>query len=126
MNKFNQTGNGYYFSVHKPDIGGQMEVSGYPDHTPPIFIDKLMSNNTNIVPNQSGGNPYRKIFNPKSGRMVNLQGKLGEKILQSYISILQNGGADISTLNGESSIFDPNMINREFGAQQPEWNPNFL
>ena len=127
--KFNQYGKGYYFSVQNPDIGGQMEVSGYPDHTPPIFIDKLMDNNTNLV----GGSNYRlnlynKIYNPSTNRMVNITSKTGTNIIKKYLQISQFGGynigAEITANNGPPSVFDPNMVNRQFGCKQPTWEPN--
>ena len=34
---------------------------------------------------------YQKIYNPKSGRFVNINGKLGRQILQLYL-LAQNGG----------------------------------
>lgn len=126
MTKYNQNGKGYSVSVQKPDLGGLPQITGYPDHTPPIFYDKLMGNNTNKVPSlqKAGAKMYSKIYNPESGRMVNAQGKLGRQIIQSYINTLQMGGADISALNGPPSVFDPNMINRSFGCKQPQWQPN--
>ena len=45
---------------------------------------------------------YNKIFNPESGRMVSLFGKLGQKILKNYLSLL--GGATQS--QGELQIGD--------------------
>ena len=65
-----------------------------------------MGNNTNKVPLQNAGaRMYNKIYNPNSRRMVNVQGKLGRQILQSYINTLQMGGADIS-FTGGAVIFD--------------------
>ena len=127
MTKYNQNGKGYSVSVQKPDIGGLPPITGYPDHTPPIFYDKLMGNNTNKVPLQNAGaRMYKKIYNPNSGRMVNIQGKLGRQVLQFYINTLQMGGADISSLNGPPSVFDPNMVNRTFGCKQPQWSPTCI
>ena len=148
MNKYIQNGNGYYFSIQNADIGGQMEVSGYPDNTPPVFIDTLAQNNTNQV----GGNMtvYNKIYNPDTKRMVNLDGKLGQIILKKYIqqggvnskikrhtmkktpykNSVKNGGSNIAASSdafvGQPSVFDPNMINRDFGCNQPIWEPSCM
>ena len=63
---------------------------------------------------------YNKIYNPKSGRMVNLQGKLGRQILQSYITNLQMGGSDIFSrcIDGVCNLFSSNT-HEEIDEIQP-------
>ena len=34
---------------------------------------------------------YDKIMNPKTGRKVNINGKLGRQILRNYLDVLQGG-----------------------------------
>ena len=33
---------------------------------------------------------YSKIANPKTGRMVSVNGKLGQEILRNYLNVLRN------------------------------------
>ena len=73
-----QIGNGYYFGVEKQDIAGQAEVVAYDDNAPPVFEGDLYV--------QSGG--YDKIYNPKSGRWVKINGRLGKSILKQYLKYL--------------------------------------
>ena len=49
-------------------------------------------------------NKYNKITNPKTGRKVKVDGKLGRQIIQSYINNL-NGGQTNSYLDPDCSDF---------------------
>lgn len=63
---------------------------------------------------------YNKIYNPQSGRMVNLQGKLGRQILQYYINTLQMGGSDIFSrcIDGVCNLFSDSTV-EEIDEPQP-------
>ena len=75
-----QEGNGYFFAVGNPDIGGMPEVVGYDDSAPPIFVTEL---------NQDGGK-YSKINDPKTGKSYSTKSKKGKKILQGYLNLILN------------------------------------
>ena len=75
-----QKGNGYYMAVERQDIAGQSEVASYDDFAPPIFEGELYE--------QAGG--YNKIFNPKSGRWVKVNGIIGKNLLKNYIKNLMS------------------------------------
>ena len=35
---------------------------------------------------------YSKIANPKTGRMISVNSKLGQEILRNYLNVLEGGG----------------------------------
>ena len=37
---------------------------------------------------------YSKIANPKTGRMVSVNGKLGQEILRNYLNVLEGGACE--------------------------------
>lgn len=41
---------------------------------------------------------YSKIVNPKTGRMVSVNGKLGKEILRNYLNVLEGGAASTPTV----------------------------
>ena len=69
------------------------------------------------IQQNGGGKMYEYIKNPKTGRLVKLNGKLGIQILRNYITILSGG---------DISIFDGNMNNRTFNCSQPKWTPDCI
>jgi len=64
---------GYYPTVGQERIGGMVEYTSW-DTSRPIFVGELFS--------QLGG--YNKITNPITGRKVNINTKLGKRILYNY------------------------------------------
>jgi len=69
---------GYYPAVSRERIGGMVEY-GVWETMPPIFIGELLT--------QQGG--YNKIINPNTRRKVNINSKLGKKILYNYLKIFR-------------------------------------
>ncbi len=136
MNKHYQKGNGFFFNVNNPNIGGLPEVSGYPDCCPPVFMDKLMSNNTNEIP-QSGGKKkkskknkksnYKTIYNPKTKRFVKLEGKIGQQIIKNYVNKLYQS-MDCDCQIGDFCAFIKQKGGNNIGADinaYPGLNSNF-
>ena len=39
---------------------------------------------------QTGGNQFNKILNPETNRLVNVNGKIGKKIINNYVKYLNN------------------------------------
>lgn len=110
------TGGGYFLNVGPKLVGGLPEVVAVFESHPPKYSPKGASEypKPSFLSNQKGG-AYNFIVNPETGRRVKLNGAIGKKVLRNYL-ISQNGGA--------ASVFDPNMLNREFGCRQPSWGPN--
>ena len=40
----------------------------------------------NRMNNQQGGNPFRMITNPETGRSVSIHGPVGKKVLMNYLN----------------------------------------
>ena len=119
-------GGGYYIGVENNKVGGLSEIVPYFDCNKPTYAPKSASNP--VTPNfskvqKAGSVLYQYIINPITGRKVNINGKIGKKVLLSYLQ--QTGGVrSLNTaFNGPESVFDPNMNNREFGCRQPQWEP---
>ena len=109
-------GGGYYLDVGANRVGGLPEVVPVFDSIAPKYSPKGAGQypQPDFLANQKGG-AYNFIVNPRTGRRVKLNGKIGKRVLRNYL-FAQNGG--------DISVFDPNMQNREFGCKQPEWSPN--
>lgn len=72
MTKYLKEGGGYSFDLSKPYIGGQAEVTSYPDsHS-----------------YQTGGG-YNYIVNPLTNRKVSIFGKKGKEIIKHYFKNLK-------------------------------------
>ena len=62
-------------------------------HLEELLLDKTSLDLILVPPNHSGvqtGGAFNQIVNPKTGRKVNVNGKLGKQILQNYINELYN------------------------------------
>ena len=103
-----QKGGNYHVSVERPRIGGLAEVVRVDDPIPPAV---LASKDTFPIPlylQQKGGkrksrkSSYRRRHSSKRHRR-------------------QRGGAQ-----GLPSVFDGNMLNRDFSCKQPDWAPKCI
>lgn len=119
-------GGGYYLGIENSKVGGMSEIIPYFDCNKPTYSPKNASNP--VTPNfskiqKAGSIIYQYITNPLTGRKVNINGKIGKKVLLSYLQ--QTGGVRSldSAFNGPESVFDSNMNNRDFGCRQPQWEP---
>jgi len=119
-------GGGYYIGVENNKVGGLSEIVPYFDCNKPTYAPKIASNT--VTPNfskvqKAGSIIYQYITNPITGRKVNINGKIGKKVILNYLQ--QTGGVRSldTAFNGPESVFDPNMNNREFGCRQPQWEP---
>jgi len=120
------SGGGYYIGVDNNKVGGLPEVVSYFDCNKPTHAPKNAS--SPVQPGfknaqKAGAMIYRYITNPLTGRKVNINGKIGKKVLLNYLQ--QTGGMRSldTAFTGSESVFDPNMSNREFGCRQPQWDP---
>ena len=107
-----QQGSGYYFEL-EDRIGGLPNVQNVYDPKPPLYSPKYNKSNESFI--QQGGK-YNFIVNPKTGRKVKLNGKIGREILRNYLNYMKGGS--------ENSIFTDDMSKRTFGCRQPFWNPS--
>ena len=80
-------GGGYFLNVNNNNIGGLGEITSYSDCS--TTVDNNQQGNNQQGSNQQGG-AYRFIINPSTNRRVSITGKLGKKILKSYLYQLQN------------------------------------
>jgi hypothetical protein len=120
-----QEAGGYYVGVEK-SVGGLPEIVPYFDCNKPDYAPRDASPAVKPGFNNSqkaGAIIYNYITNPITGRKVNINGKIGKKVLLNYLH--QSGGMRSldTAFTGAESILDTNMSNREFGCRQPQWDP---
>lgn len=126
----NQTGGGYVPDLSEPLAGNPVwngVQRGNEGCSMDINSGSLCTKAENNVPVQTGGarvGLYQKITNPKSGRTVNLFGKTGQKIYKRYLKNFQRGGS--LEFTGPDGVFADNMGEREFGCNQPDWDPKCI
>lgn len=102
-----QKAGAYYLNVDIPRIGGLAEVTAVYDELAPMYSPNPATiNNRFATPlflsEQKGGKRLARRSSKKT--------KKSKKI--------QRGGVE-----GLPSVFDPNMLNREFNCYTPEWAP---
>lgn len=68
-----QNGGGYYLDLASQRIGGQAPVNPVFEKIAPVEY-----------PTQTGG-AFQYITNPSTGRKVNVNGKVGKRVLKNYI-----------------------------------------
>jgi len=114
--KNQQRGGAYYLGVQQPRLGGLTQVVGVDDRLP--TANSINAGHSYPVPLylQQKGGAYSYITNPLTNRKVKVSSALGKNIINQYKR--QLGGAA-----GELSIFDDNMLNRDFATKQPYWSP---
>jgi hypothetical protein len=81
-----QAGGGYFFDLSGKRVGGLPQVVSVQDPLPSKFVN---NNNTYLKPlylQKGSGNIYNKIVNPKTGRKVNIFGKIGKTVLKNYLN----------------------------------------
>ena len=120
-----QEAGGYYVGVEK-SVGGLPEIVPYFDCNKPAYAPRDASPAVKPGFNNSqkaGAILYKYITNPITGRKVNINGKIGKKVLLNYLQ--QSGGMRSldTAFTGADSILETNMSNREFGCRQPQWDP---
>ena len=120
------TGGGYYVGVENNKVGGLPEIVPYFDCNKPTYSPKNASQPVKPGFNKvqkAGAIIYQYITNPLTGRKVNINGKIGRKVIMGYLQ--QTGGMRSydTAFTGQESVFDPNMNNRDFGCRQPQWDP---
>lgn len=124
-----QEAGGYYFGVENSRVGGLPEVVPYFDCNKPNYAPKDASQPVKPGFNKvqkAGSIIYQYITNPLTGRKVNINGKIGKKVLLNYLQ--QTGGMRSldTAFTGAESVLDTNMNNREFGCRQPQWEPKCI
>ena len=110
-----QNGGAYYLDVSAKRVGGLPPVQPVFDKLAPQYSPKPAGEFLKPL-EQTGAGLFQYITNPSTGRKVNINGKIGKKVLKNYMNM--RGGSRESPSN-----FDPNMSNREFGCRQPSWSP---
>jgi hypothetical protein len=113
-----QKGGNYHLGVERPRIGGLAEVVRVDDPIPPTALASKDSFPVPLYLQQKGGKRKSsklrkfllKYFSSKGKRRSHRRSHKG-----------QRGGAE-----GLPSVFDGNMLNRDFSCKQPDWAPRCI
>lgn len=100
-----QKGGNYHLGVERPKIGGLAEVVRVDDPIPPIALASKDSFPVPLYLQQKGGKKRKSSKRRSSKRR----------------SRKQRGGSA-----GLPSVFDANMLNRDFSCSQPTWGPRCI
>jgi hypothetical protein len=127
-----QTGAGYTLDFTDPIVNRPV-VHGYPDCCPPVIQNGQLILSNGSVPqcgagrkrshkqkpimHKKGGSRHKSI-NRSIGKNTKKRSSKRKVMKKSYRKNQNQYGGD-----GEDSIFTPDMNNRDFGCNQPNWNP---
>jgi hypothetical protein len=106
--KRKQKGGNYHLGVERPKIGGLAEVVRVDDPIPPAVLASKDSFPVPLYLQQKGGKRRSRSMKRRSSKRRSSKRR----------SRVQKGGSA-----GLPSVFDPNMMNREFACKQPDWSP---
>jgi hypothetical protein len=109
--KRKQKGGNYHLGVERPKIGGLAEVVRVDDPIKPIALASKDSFPVPLYLQQKGGKR-------RSSKRHSSKKRSSKKRSSKKRSRVQKGGSA-----GLQSVFDPNMMNREFACNQPDWSP---
>tara|TARA_Y200000002_G_C22648035_1_gene650035 strand:- start:557 stop:1051 length:495 start_codon:yes stop_codon:yes gene_type:complete len=129
---------GYHLDINAEPIGGQAPVQGYqvePELRDGQFVESAVDKICDTSAMTGGRRRYKKSKKSKKNKKTkrtkktkrNLKNKKAKKTKKSKKNKrrkLKGGNAPYDeAFSGSESVYFPQMNGREFGCQQPNWEP---